>query len=148
MEDGIMSYPQHSTKLSCPKVMFFLNQLQGFCHSDWNIQGLISLLVGQGGHGKISTAPGSASHGAGAHTNRWSHRAFLASVISQKLHSAKKRGVEENVTLGFVLHPPSQLLCWLGAESCTEGSATGLKCHQACGSTSLQPAPLRDHCGQ
>lgn len=33
-------------------------------------------------------------------------------------------------------------------DSCAKGSATWLKCHQSCGSTSLQPALLRDHCGQ
>lgn len=37
-------------------------------------------------------------------------RGFLASAIWQKLHSAKKRGVEENVTLGSILHPPKSAI--------------------------------------
>lgn len=69
---------------------------------------------------------GSADRGTGAHRNRWSHRGFLASAISQKLHSAKKRGVEENVTLGFIPHPPSLLLCWVGAGFVRKGI-----CHMA-----------------
>lgn len=48
------------------------------------------------------------------------------------------------------LHPAPTKVCYcLGWEQdpCAKGSATWLKCHQACGSTSLQPALLSDHCG-
>lgn len=69
---------------------------------------------------------GSADWGTVALRNRWSHRGFLASAISQKLHSAEKRGVEENVTLGLILHPPSRLLCWVGAGFMHRGI-----CHRA-----------------
>lgn len=49
------------------------------------------------------------------------------------------------------LHPaPTKVCCCVGWEQdlCAKGSATRLKCHQSCGSTSLQPALLRDYCGQ
>lgn len=143
-----MAYQQHSRNFSCPEVMFYLNLLQS-C-SLWMEHTGACFVVGRERSMRGDTHHCSAAdRGTGGYRNRWNNRGFLASAVSQKLHSAKKRGAEENVTLGFIPHPPKSAIV-LGWEQdpCAKGSATRFKCHQSCGSTSLRPALLRDHCGQ
>jgi len=52
---------------------------------------------------------------------------FLAPAVSQKLHSAKKRGVEENVMRGFIPDPPKSAIV-LGGSRVRAGSRI---CHMA-----------------
>lgn len=81
--------------------------------SVWTEHAGACFVVGRGRSmwgGTHHCSTGSTDRGTGGCRNRWNDGGFLTSTVSQKLHSAEKRGVEENVTLGFIPHPPNSAI--------------------------------------
>lgn len=136
-------------KILLSKSHVFPELIVGFFHSEWSTQRLVSLLVGQGGHEKITTAAkGQPSVGLWP-TEAGGTRGIFWPLPPHKSFT-QQRSVGWKKMSPWASSRSHQVGYCVGRERdlCAKGSATRLKCHQPCGSTSLQPALLRDHCGQ